>query len=735
MKKVLLPLAAIFVSIISHSQSGEKWSFGLNSPSGTAAFGTSNLFPVIIKTNGTEWMRVTPAGNVGIGTSSPVYKLDIAGKMHSRGNAYFDSLLTAFTVQCDALYVQNDAVIKGSAHINKDAHIVGVLTVGSNVVPCPKCGPGSGGSGTIVIDGIKGSIISSSGKIDFDANELKTTGRTISDFATINKQLSAGNITIQTGNSGAGSIVSSSGKIDFDGNDLNTTGTVNSSNISSLQTSVGNQQTQISNLSSRVDSINASQWITNQDSSISFPGTVFVKNLNAENSISIANFRFSNGGAIPQPIIRDSIRTPNQLVLASGAEKIMFDADSVMMGNTARVGNGQLSVAGNITASGDISSNTLTTGSIVTSQLIIDTLHAISRVAVNHSLMIEKQTAKSYAEVSTTDTAVALVLQKDSAGKGVGIGITPSAGERLSVLGNVGVSGKLRLTNLAGNGDRVLAVDSNGVLKDFPNSCFGLNAFWKTDGNIVPANCNPFIGTTNNFALNFRTANLPRMTITAAGNVGIGTTTPGINMSLEVQGSVSIYDGNGNTSLFFGREQTSLQNQIAADYGEWGIQYWSASSNGSSLGGLNFWKPSGSDAGYGNHVGGSVNAFLFLGDDGNIGMGVDPSKIDPQYKLSVNGAIRTTKVVVEIGWNDWVFNSNHKLQPFTERMNDIFTNQRMPDMQSEQEVVANGADLGKNLSGLQRNTEEIYLYMNQMYNIIQQQQKTIEQLKLEIEKK
>ncbi|MBI4930490.1 MAG: hypothetical protein HY841_06990, partial [Bacteroidetes bacterium] len=123
--------------------------------------------------------------------------------------------------------------------------------------------------------------------------------------------------------------------------------------------------------------------------------------------------------------------------------KIMFDADSVMMGNTARVGNGQLSVAGNITASGDISSGTVTSGSIVTSQLIIDTLHALSRVAVNHSLMIEKQTAKSYAEVSTTDTAIALVLQKDSAGKGVGIGITPSAGERLSVAGNVGVSGKI----------------------------------------------------------------------------------------------------------------------------------------------------------------------------------------------------------------------------------------------------------------------------------------------------
>jgi len=102
--------------------------------------------------------------------------------------------------------------------------------------------------------------------------------------------------------------------------------------------------------------------------------------------------------------------------------------------------------------------------------------------------------------------------------------------------------------------------------------------------------------------------------------------------------------------------------------------------------------------------------------------------------LAVNGRIRAKEVTVEVGWNDWILKSDHQLQPFSERMNELFTNQRMPDMQSEKDVVANGADLGKNLSGLQRNTEEIYLYMNQMYNTIEQQQKTIEQMKVEIEK-
>ncbi|MBI4932028.1 MAG: hypothetical protein HY841_14820, partial [Bacteroidetes bacterium] len=417
--------------------------------------------------------------------------------------------------------------------------------------------------------------------------------------------------------------------------------------------------------------------------------------------------------------------------------KIMFDADSVMMGNTARVGNGQLSVAGNITASGDISSGTVTSGSIVTSQLIIDTLHALSRVAVNHSLMIEKQTAKSYAEVSTTDTAVALVLQKDSAGKGVGIGITPSAGERLSVAGNVGVSGNLRLSNLSGTGDRVLAVDSNGVLKDFPNSCFGLNAFWKTDGNIVPANCNPFIGTTNTFALNFRTANLPRMTITSAGNVGIGTSTPGNNMQLEVQGSVSIYDGNGNTSLFFGREQPTIQAMTATNqYGEWGIQYWQNHGTGNPAvpGGLNFWKPSGSDGSSAGNGGG--NNFLFLSDNGQVQIGdktPDPANsIHTDYKLSVDGKVVARKLVAtEVNWADDELTKHLTLDSLQQDEKFVLMFGYLSGIPSGKEVETNGVDFGQMSSLQMRKIERLYKYSFKFNHAIKKIDANILQIKSE----
>jgi hypothetical protein len=199
----------------------------------------------------------------------------------------------------------------------------------------------------------------------------------------------------------------------------------------------------------------------------------------------------------------------------------------------------------------------------------------------------------------------------------------------------------------------------------------------------------------------FSTSSLERMRISSGGFVGIGTTAP--LAKLHVNDGMMMVTGNNNLGgpmVMIGGGGVSDPN------GQWGIEYETADL------GLNFWRPF--------PAVNSGNYFLFLANNGSIGMGVPPVNINSAYKLSVNGAIRATKVVVEIGWADYVFNKNYKLMPLSEVEKYITTNNHLPNIPSASEIENNGLDVGAVQSKQMEKIEELTLYIIEMNKKIQE---------------
>jgi len=221
------------------SSSAPAYSFTGDTNTG---FYRSNIDEVRIATGGTDWLTILSSGYVGVGTTSPLYNLDVVGSLNiSTGNTY----------KINGTNVLSSTTL-GSGVTNSSLTSVGTLTsltVTNNISSISGTinGDGSGltslnagniGSGTLPI--VRGGtnsattlnnnrIIQSSGSAIVEASAITANRALISDSngipthsATTNTQV--GYLSSATGTTGTGNIVLNNGP-NFSGN---STGTITS---------------------------------------------------------------------------------------------------------------------------------------------------------------------------------------------------------------------------------------------------------------------------------------------------------------------------------------------------------------------------------------------------------------------------------------------------------------------------------------------------------------------------
>lgn len=98
--------------------------------------------------------------------------------------------------------------------------------------------------------------------------------------------------------------------------------------------------------------------------------------------------------------------------------------------------------------------------------------------------------------------------------------------------------------------------------------------------------------------------------------------------------------------------------------------------------------------------------------NGSVGIGTENP--DANFKLSVNGSIRSKEVKVEANWSDFVFYDNYELRTLEEVEEHIAENGHLPEIPSEAEVTENGVNLGEMDAKLLLKIEELTLYMIDM---------------------
>jgi len=254
--------------------------------------------------------------------------------------------------------------------------------------------------------------------------------------------------------------------------------------------------------------------------------------------------------------------------------------------------------------------------------------------------------------------------------------------------------------------------------------------------------------------IRFQTRGADRMTINPSGYVGIGTTTPSseltvnssVNTAIQLQrfgsnrgfvklenndmilGPISLgalrvstnginrmyVDNNGSVGIGTTESSSTLLTIGEAGNGNSGVSF-RGTVNNTYRGSLSFTASGGTlDCSEGDfHIRTNGIGLKFF-EDGNFAMGGSTKATG--HRLSVHGKIIATEVTALAvnNWPDYVFADNYKLKPLTEVKKFITENKHLPNIPAAREIEKNGIPLGEMSKRLMEKVEELTLYIIQL---------------------
>ena len=250
------------------------------------------------------------------------------------------------------------------------------------------------------------------------------------------------------------------------------------------------------------------------------------------------------------------------------------------------------------------------------------------------------------------------------------------------------------------------------------------------------------IAMTGSYPLSFGTANTARLTITGAGNVGIGITNPQTQFEV-VSGNRAISFNNtisgvttggilaisrpddGMKTLYLGPSAAPTTDNVI--YGSGGGSELRLVSGGLASGGFGFYINMTNTTAFASA---RPTPVMKIDGLGNVGIGIGTNT--PDAKLSVGGTVHSREVIVNLSGAvgpDYVFAKDYSLPSLDEVKAYIDQHQHLPEVPSAKEMEENGIKVGEMNLLLLKKIEELTLYVIELKNENIQQSKEIAEMK------